>query len=191
MTLICPHDVASSITRDKYGGQSVYPDVPPSAGYDPTEPGNPNIKMKGKEKMNSSEKTSTVLEDVKINVKIKLSALWAAVMFCYIYGDWLSLFSPGFIEEMMAGKFGPFPTTQVSMLGAAIFIAIPAVMVFLSLTLKPRVNRWLNIVVSVVYTIALLITFFMGAWAYYLFLGIVEIVLKVLIIWYAWNWPRQ
>jgi hypothetical protein len=34
--------------------------------------------------MNTNNKTAK-MEDVKINVKIKLSALWAASMFLYIY----------------------------------------------------------------------------------------------------------
>lgn len=29
------------------------------------------------------------------------------------------------------------------------------------------------------------------AWAYYLFLGIVEVALAALIVWYAWSWPGQ
>ncbi len=37
--------------------------------------------------MNTNKKTTRILEDVKINVKIKLSVLWVAVMLCYIYGD--------------------------------------------------------------------------------------------------------
>ncbi len=41
--------------------------------------------MTTKEKKNSNIKTARILEDVKINVKIKLSALWVAVMFLYIY----------------------------------------------------------------------------------------------------------
>ena len=37
--------------------------------------------------MNLNRKTATILEDVKINVKIKLAALWVALMFLYIYAD--------------------------------------------------------------------------------------------------------
>jgi hypothetical protein len=36
--------------------------------------------------MNSEKKTATILEDVKINIKIKLSALWIAVNILYICG---------------------------------------------------------------------------------------------------------
>jgi len=34
--------------------------------------------------MNTNKKTIRILEDVKISAKMKLPALWAAVMFCYI-----------------------------------------------------------------------------------------------------------
>lgn len=142
--------------------------------------------------MDSSKKAKSVLEDVEINVKIKLSALWASLMFCYIYGDWLTLFEPGFVEQMIAGKFGPLgPTTQATMLGVAIFITIPAVMVFLSLVLKPQVNRWANIIFGGIYTVAVLTVMLMGPWVYYVFLGIVEMSLTVLIVRYAWKWPEQ
>ena len=141
--------------------------------------------------MNSIKKTATIFEDVKINVKMKLSALWVAVMLCYIYCDFFSLFEPAHIEEIIAGKFGPFPTTQVALLGAAIFMAIPAVMVFLSLTLKPKANRWANIILGVIYTVSMLIILRTGPWAYYIFLGIVEVILTALIVWYAWKWPKQ
>jgi len=143
--------------------------------------------------MNTNKKTARILEDVKISVKMKLSALWVAVMFCYVYGDLLAFRLPGHIEEMIAGTMGPLgPTTQVVLLGSAIFMAIPGVMVFLSLTLKPKANRWANIILGVLYTVAMLISMLLpGVWVYYIFLGIVEVVLTALIVWYAWKWPKQ
>jgi len=51
-------------------------------------------------------------EEMKINVRMKLSALWAALMLMYIYADWFSLFRTGQIEEMISGQMGPFPATQ-------------------------------------------------------------------------------
>ncbi len=133
------------------------------------------------------------MEDVKINVKIKLTALWAAVMFLYVYGDLLGFMKLGHLEELITGKgAGGIQITQVVLLGIAILMAIPGVMVFLSLILKPKVNRWANIILGIFYTVFMLGTMLMpGAWAYYIFLGIVEIVLTVLIVWYAWKWPKQ
>lgn len=140
--------------------------------------------------MNSINKI-TEMEDMKINVKMKLSALWAAAMFCYIYGDIFSFHRPGVITEIMAGKMGPFPVTQVSLLTAALFMAIPGVMVFLSLALKPKVNRWANIILGVFYIVTNSISFLTDSWSYFIVLGVVEVALTALIVWYAWKWPKQ
>ena len=141
--------------------------------------------------MNTISKT-TEMEDVKINVKLKLSALWAALMLLYIYADHFSLFRTGQIEEMISGRIGPFPVTQGSLLAFSILMMIPAVMVFLSLVLKPTVNRWANIILGVLYTFVNISNLIGETWVYYIVFGVVEIVLTFLIVWYAWKWrtPR-
>ena len=139
--------------------------------------------------MNTIKKTAE-MEDMKIGVKMKLSALWVAMMLLYIYADILSLFRPGQIEEMREGLMGPLPVTQASLLVASILMIIPAVMVFLSLTLKPKVNRWANITFGVLYTFVNISNLIGETWAYYIFFGIIEIVLTLLIVWYAWTWAN-
>jgi hypothetical protein len=138
--------------------------------------------------MNTINKT-TEKQDVKINVKMKLSALWVALMLIYIYADILSNFKPGAIEKAMDGFMGPFPVTQGSLLSASILMIIPAVMVFLSLTLKHKVNRWANIVLGVLFT---LVNFsnLIGetSWIFYMSFVVVEIALTLLIVGYAWKW---
>jgi hypothetical protein len=138
--------------------------------------------------MNTINKT-TEKEDVKINVKMKLSALWVALMLLYLYADLLALFKPGEIERVIEGWQGPLRVTQGSLLFATILMMIPAGMVFLSLTLKPKVNRWANIILGVLYTFVN-ISNLVGetTWAFYMFFGIVEIVLTLQIVWYAWKW---
>ena len=137
--------------------------------------------------MNTIKKT-TEMEDVRIPVKMKLSALWAALMLLYIYADHFSLFRTGQIEEMISGRIGPFPVTQGSLLAFSILMMIPAVMVFLSLALKPTVSRWANIILGVLYTFVNISNLIGETWAYYMFFGVVEIVLTLLIVWYAWKW---
>jgi uncharacterized membrane protein len=131
------------------------------------------------------------MEEVKINVKIKLSALWVAVTLCYLYGDVFGFFEPGIIEEIIAGASRGIQITQVTLLAMAIAMAIPSVMVFLSLTLKYKANRWANIILGIFYTCFMLFTMLTATYAFYIFLGIVEVVLTVLIVWYAWKWPKQ
>ena len=132
----------------------------------------------------------STLDDIKVHVKIKLSALWASVMFCYIYADYFGLWKPGTLQEMLSGKMGPLgPTTQRILLGTSIMMAIPSVMVFLSLVLTPRLSRWLNVIFGVIYTLIILLTI-PGEWVFYVFFAVVEMVLTLFIVWYAWTWPK-
>jgi hypothetical protein len=128
------------------------------------------------------------LEDLKISVKIKLSALWTSVMCCYIYADYFGLYRPGKLQAVLRGDFFSLPATQPVLLGASVMLAIPSLMIFLSVVLRPVFNRWLNIVTGAVYTAIILKT--MWGWAFYIFYGVVEISLTLLVVWYAWRWPK-
>lgn len=141
--------------------------------------------------MNTPPARKGALHDPRINVRIKLSALWASVMFCYVYGDYFGLYVPGKIAEMSAGNLGPLgPATTGVLVGVAAMMAIPSLMVFLSLSLAPVLSRWSNMVLGVAYTGIMLMTL-SGAWSYYKFLGIIEVLLTLLVVWTAWRWPRQ
>jgi hypothetical protein len=132
------------------------------------------------------------LEDVKINVKLKLSALWVTVMFLFVYVDILGKYEVGHLEEAIAGEVAGFQITQVWILSALILMTIPSLMVFLSLALPAKVNRWANIIVGIAYIIVQFSSLFIEVpWAYYIFGSIVEVVLLILIIWHAWTWPTQ
>jgi hypothetical protein len=139
--------------------------------------------------MITNKKTARILEDVKINVKIKLSALWVTLMLFYIYADILSFYTPGNVEKVVSGEIGGIQITEGFLFVMAIWMAIPSVMVFLSLTLKANANRWVNIIVGIVSIVVLGATFFVGEFsARYTFQAIVEGVLIALIVWYAWKW---
>jgi hypothetical protein len=138
--------------------------------------------------MNTMNKTAEK-PDVRVNVKMKLSALWVALMLIYIYADILSNFKPGAIAKAMDGFMGPFPVTQGALLSASILMIIPAVMVSLSLTLKHQVNRWANIILGVLYTLVNLSNMIgETSWFFYMSFVVVEIALTVLIVGYAWKW---
>lgn len=141
--------------------------------------------------MNSNKKATKKLEDVKINVRMKLAALWAAIMFCYLYADVLSLFKPGTIEQIMIGRVAGFQIDPAFLLGSAILMSIPTLMVFLSLILNPKVNRSANIILGIVH-IGLAIATMLApeTGAYYSFYSVIEIVFLSLIVWYAWTWPK-
>ena len=141
--------------------------------------------------MSSITEGSGVLEDVKIPVKLKLSASWAALMFLYAYGDIFAYFRPGFIEDVMAGEVFAFEINQVFLVAISIYVALPALMVVLSLILKPSFNRWSNIVLGGIYAATILLSTIGEDYVYYFFLSVLEAALALLIVWYAWKWPEQ
>ncbi|MEA1878512.1 MAG: DUF6326 family protein [Bacteroidota bacterium] len=144
------------------------------------------------EKMNSNEKAGRILEDVKINVKIKLAALWIALMFLYMYADIKSFFQPGIIEQIIAGEVEGILITPTLLWATAILMSIPGVMVMLSLTLKPQTNRWINIVVSVFHIgLAIMLMLMPGSWTYSYIYSIGQVVYLLLIIRIAWRWPNS
>ncbi|MFT5299050.1 MAG: hypothetical protein ACI9YH_005102, partial [Colwellia sp.] len=49
--------------------------------------------------MSTVKNNTEVYEDFKINVKLKISALWVAVMFCYVYGDYIQIYVPGILAD--------------------------------------------------------------------------------------------
>ena len=142
--------------------------------------------------MNSSKPVTNKLEDFKINVKFKLSALWASVMFCYIYGDYFALYPPDQIQELINGKTRL--DEPMKLFAASILMTIPSLMIFLSLALKATVNRWLNIIFGVIFTAIMVLIAISSKgswWTFYIYLAIVESIITLLIVWLAWTWPKS
>lgn len=137
-----------------------------------------------------STSNATIFEDVRIGVRLKISALWIAMLFLFAYGDIFGFFAPGQIEEVIGGEISGIEITQVFLFVVSLYIAIASAMAFLSLVLAPKVNRWTNVVLPTLYVVSIVASA-VGKAAYFWFLSIAESALPVLIIWYAWTWPRQ
>ena len=100
--------------------------------------------------MNSSKTNAIDFEDIKINVKIKLSSLWTSVTLCYLYGDYFELYVPQKTQGLVNGI--NLLDSPMKLFAATVLLAIPALMVFLSIVLKSTINRRLNIVFGIFYT---------------------------------------
>jgi hypothetical protein len=120
-------------------------------------------------------------------LKIKLSALWVALVLSYLLGDVLRIFSGDFV----AGEIEGMQTSQMMYLGMAILFVIPILMVFLSLTLPDSINRWANIIVAIIFFAVNIIGLPGYPSAYDKFLNVVGLGFNVLTVWYAWKWPKQ
>ena len=131
------------------------------------------------------------LDQVFVPVAVKLSALWASTMFIFAYVDIFSFYKPGVVRDILRGKVWEFDITQVWALGALALMTVPALMVFLSVGLRPGVSRWANIVVAGLYIVVSLGNLAGESWAYLYFGAVIEVALLVTIIRYAWTWPTR
>lgn len=140
--------------------------------------------------MNINNKST--LADFNINIKIKLAFLWSSVTFLYIYGDYFELYVPKKIEGTINGS--SMLDSPIKIFLAALLLAIPALMICLSIILKPLSNKWLNIVFGFFFTAIMLLIAVtsISEWrVFYVFYAILESILTALITWTALNWPKQ
>ena len=131
--------------------------------------------------MNTNSKTIQMKD-----TKVLLSTLWIVVMINMAYADILGLFIPGSLEEVAKTSVSTGTPIPQLMLGGAIMLEIPIAMILLSRVLKYKVNRWANIITSVI-TIAYVVG---GGKPYphYIFIATIEVVCMLLIVWFAWKW---
>ncbi len=141
--------------------------------------------------MNANKKPAKM----RIDVRIILSALWAARMLSGLQGDSTRFHDPAALKELLAGS-STVPVTQGLLLVMSILFAVPIMMSFLSLTLKDKANRWANRSLGIFFALFDLV--FLGlvlfVWpfsAYETVWSFVYFVFTASVVWYAWKWPQQ
>jgi len=133
-----------------------------------------------------------MLENSKVNIKIKLAALWVSALFCYIYGDYFQLYTPDKVNSLITGENNL--DSPIKLLIASIVMAIPSIMVGGSIILKPKINRILNIVFGSIFTLMMLyigMNSMIEWYSFYVFLAFLESIITFLIVYYAWKWPKK
>jgi len=128
--------------------------------------------------------------DVPVPVRLKVSALWVSVMFVYVYVDIFGFYKPGTIEDILAGRVWDFDITQAWAFGGLALMTIPSLMVLLSLALPARVARWANIAIAALFVAVSIGNSVGETWAFFWLGSAVEVALLLLIVRYAWTWPR-
>lgn len=144
--------------------------------------------------MNINEAKSGTLLNIPVNPKVKLAFLWASLMFLYIYADYFRLMTPGKLEHMINLQTPLGPTTPGLLIIFSVILIIPALMIFLSVFLKPIISKWLNIVIALVYagiSVLIIVSGIGQEWQrFFVLFNVTELLVFVLIIIQAWNWPR-
>lgn len=139
--------------------------------------------------------SQSTLEDRRIPVQAKLAAAWTSFMFLYAYVDILAFYKPGVVDDILAGVVWEFDITQTWAITALTLLAIPIFMVVLSMTLPARANRITNLVVAsmqVPFAAFNAVGQVGEPWMYFYVLAVVlEVLVLVVILRYAWTWPRR
>ena len=135
--------------------------------------------------------TAGQYQDTKIDVKLVLSALWIAMLIVFAYVDIFGFLRADVLNAALDGKMATtgFTINQGFLTFTLIYILLPALMVVLSLLLKPRVNRIINIVVSLLYIITIIGSAIGETWVYYFLGSAFEVLLLAAIARTAWKWP--
>jgi hypothetical protein len=143
--------------------------------------------------LSTDTKSTTALHDPPVPVRAKLAAAWTSLMFLVIYVDYFALYKPGFIDDILAGRVYEFAIGPTFVTLGFTVIAIPSLMILLSMTLPARVNRAANLVVASLNIPVMIFNAAGESWTYFSFYGLsigLELLLLAFILRSAWTWPR-
>jgi hypothetical protein len=133
----------------------------------------------------------SALEDLRMPVQAKLAAAWTSFMFLYIYVDYFALYKPGVIHDALAGVVYKFQISQTLLTVFLALMAVPILMIVLSVMLPARANRTINLAVASLYIPVSMFNAVGESWTYFYGLSIgLEVLLLAFILRSAWTWPR-
>lgn len=141
--------------------------------------GNKMVKIMDQKKR-SEKKSGMILEDVKINVRIILAALWASHFLLWTFGDMVSLLQD--LNEPVANELLVFVAAPLALIQAG--------MIIFSLIGKAKLVRWANIIITPVFILFNILFLTEGKFGWEFVLGVGYLMVNFLIILYAWKWPK-
>ena len=114
-------------------------------------------------------------------MRVRLSTLWIFASINYVYADVVTLFDKTVVTSL----------SQTSLLAFGALVETAFAMIPLSRFLKYRANRWANILVAVIQTVAVVASLLVTVPAgYYILFATIEIATTLVIIWQAWVWKQ-
>jgi hypothetical protein len=123
------------------------------------------------------------------DIREKLSTLWIIVLFNMIFADILGFLNPELLRGLMTGYAEGTRITPQLLVGSAVMVEIPILMVLLSRTLKPTMNRWANFVAIPLTTAFIIVGG--SASPHYLFLAAMELTCLALILRHTLRWSVE
>ena len=132
-----------------------------------------------------------------LRCKARLSVLWVTMAIGTGAAWLLGLFTPGTIEEIMAGEWGGVELSEGMLALMAIFFIIPMVVAILCLTLNGSANRWMNFILGIIWALWLIVEIVehaTGGEAVYIAIWLMfaaGLVISAFIAWFGWKLPKQ
>lgn len=137
--------------------------------------------------------TPNFLDNPPMPAQAKIAAAWTSFMFLYIYVDYFGLYKPGHVKGILDGKVWVLDVSPNLLTGMLASVAVPAMMVALSIALSARISRATNLVVAALYIPYSAFNAAGATWDWAPFYGLsigLEVLLLAFIMRVAWTWPR-
>jgi hypothetical protein len=125
----------------------------------------------------------------RIDIRLRISALWIAVLFIFSYVDLFSLYRPDVRAELENGKLSGFDVNQTFLLFTTLYIIIPSLMVYLTLVMPRHLSRIVNITAAGLYGLTI-IGSAVGEWNYFILGSLIEAILLAVVVHHSWTWPE-
>jgi hypothetical protein len=125
-----------------------------------------------------------------VDTRLKISALWTAMLFIFAYVDLFGLMRPDRRADIESGKISGFDINQTYLFLVTLYIIIPSLMIYLTLVMRPGLNRIVNIVVAALYAITIAGSA-VGDWNYFILGSVIEALLLAVVVYHAWTWPER
>lgn len=130
------------------------------------------------------------LQDAPVPTRFKLAALWTSMMFLYVYVDIIGFYKPGTVTGILDGRVWELDITATWAFASMLFLAIPSLMIALSILLPARAARWTNVIVGALYIPFSAFNVLGETWLFYHLGAALEVVLLIVVVRCAWTWPR-
>ena len=122
-----------------------------------------------------------------VDTRLKIAALWTAMLFIFVYVDLFSLYRPDVRADLEAGRLFAFDVSQAFLFFTTLYIVLPSLMIYLTLVMSRGINRVLNIALAAVYAVTI-VGGAVGEWGYFVLGSAVEAALLAAVVYHAWTW---
>lgn len=127
------------------------------------------------------------------DVKIWLAVLWLVNTVGGLTSLVFEFYEPGVLDEIRSGAKNGLAINPQFLLALVVLFAVSLIMAFLSVRLRDRLNRGLNIVVVLVYVAFSLILLLQKLENQSVLAvgSVVGTIFAALVVWYAYKWPKS